>query len=119
MDNLIVNGDMALDGNGDVQLVTGIQEVIQRAMIRLTVKQGAFAYDQTLGSRLHYLDIHQVDDYTLLSMVREALDDIDEITVSGVEKSVDKDHQILYLTIYLKISGQDAILEINNTMWDH
>jgi hypothetical protein len=118
MDNLIVNGDMVLDSNGDVELITGVQELIQRAMIRLTMKQGAFVYDQSLGSTLHNLDIHQIEDNTLLSIVRDALSPIEEITVQGVEKSVDPSRQILYLTVYLNIDGRDAILELNNTMWD-
>lgn len=118
MDNLIHNGDMVLDHLGGVQSVTGIQEVIQRVMIRLTMRQGAFVYDTALGSRLYQMDIHQTDEFTLLAVIRDALSDMQEVSVIGVEKNVDYEEQVLYLTVYIQVNGQDAILELNRKIWN-
>lgn len=117
MDNLIVNGDMAVDHLGQIEMVSGMKEIIQRAMIRLTVRQGNFSYDQQLGSGLYHLNLHKIDDFTLLSIVRDALAPIEEISVTGVEKSVDYENHILWLTIYLRVREQNAILEINQKLW--
>ncbi len=117
MDNLIENGDMVMGRNGDPEMVSGLKELIQRVMIRLSVKRGSFPYDQELGSCLAQLDLSQTDEFTLLAAVREALSDLKEVTVSGIEKTVDRDEQILYLTVYLSVNGKEAIVELNDRIW--
>lgn len=117
MDNLLIDGDMIPDFAGDVQKIRGYKEIIQRAMIRLTMKKGSFAYQPELGSRLHHLDIHKIDQFTLLSIVSEALADMEEITVLDVERTVNQSEKILYLTVYLQINGQNAMLEVKNKLW--
>lgn len=118
MDFLLLDGDMAADYNGDMQSVKGLKEILQRAMIRLTVKKGSFAYQSDLGSELYHLDLYRIDDFLLFSYVSEALKEIQEITVMEVEKKIDYEEKVLYLTVYLKVSGEDAILEINRNLWE-
>ena len=86
-------------------------------MIRLTVKKGSFAYQNDLGSELYHLDLHQIDDFQLFSYVSEALKAIEEITVLKIEKRIDYQEHILYLVVYLKVSEEDAVLEINRSLW--
>lgn len=118
MDTLLQNGDVLSDCAGDLQAVHGVQEIIQRAMIRLRMKRGSFVYDPKLGSDLHRLDLHRLDQFTLLSVVQEALEGMEELTVTDVEKTVDWKEQVLYLTVYLNVSGQDAVLEVRDELWN-
>lgn len=117
MDNLLANGDMVLNHCGDVQSVDGLKEIIQRVLIRLTVRKGNFPYDPDLGSGLYQLDLHTTDDFTLLSVVREALAPIGEVVVTGIEKTVDQAQQILFLAVYLKVKEQSAIVELGRKLW--
>ena len=94
MDNLIANGDMVMGRNGDPEMISGLKELIQRVMLRLSVKRGSFPYNQQLGSRLAQLD-----------------------TVSGIEKTLDRETQTLYLTVYLVVNGREAIVELNDQLW--
>ena len=55
MDTAISNGDFMLDSNGIPISIYGIQEILQRALIRLTVRKGSFIYDTNLGSDLYKL----------------------------------------------------------------
>ena len=55
MDTALANGDFQLDSNGRPKQIGGVQELLQRAMIRLNVPLGSFAYDTALGSRLQTL----------------------------------------------------------------
>ena len=55
MDNKITDGDTELNKKGLPMEITGIDECIQQAFIRLTVKKGSFPYNRDLGSRLHTL----------------------------------------------------------------
>lgn len=117
MDHLIANGDMVMGHDGNPEMISGLQELIQRALIRLTVKKGDFVYDSTLGSGLAGLDLNRTDEFTLLALVRDALDGLAEVTVTGVERSVDRETQNLYLTVYLRVNGQDAVVELNQELW--
>ena len=117
MDHLIADGDMVMGQDGSPEMISGLRELIQRALIRLTVKKGAFAYDTALGSELAGLDLNRADELTLLAMAREALAALPEVTVSGVERSLDRSAQTLYLTVYLRVNGQDAVVELNQELW--
>ncbi|MFQ9873062.1 MAG: hypothetical protein ACLRVT_08795 [Oscillospiraceae bacterium] len=48
MDTAIKNGDFETNHNGLPIAISGVQELLQRAMFRLTVKKGSFFYDQQL-----------------------------------------------------------------------
>ena len=72
MDNKITDGDTELNKKGLPMEITGIDECIQQAFIRLTVKKGNFPYNRELGSRLHTLG-PVVEKNQLLAYAREAL----------------------------------------------
>ena len=84
MDLAISDGDFVLDGTGRPAAARGIDELFQRALIRLTVPLGAFPCDPKLGSGLHALtaDTPLVDEKAL-SMAKEALRNMPQAAVAG------------------------------------
>jgi hypothetical protein len=74
MDTKLENGDFALGSNGRPMAVSGVEELLQRAKIRLTVPLGSFACNPELGSRLWTLTGNEPDrDARALSMAQDAL----------------------------------------------
>lgn len=74
MDTLLENGDFAVDPRGIPRQAEGLEELLQRAKIRLTVPKGAFDYDPELGSRLNTLELSGSDlDARALELAQEAL----------------------------------------------
>ena len=74
MDTAICSGDFLLDGRGRPVVISGMQEILQRALIRLTVQKGSFIYDPELGSRLFTLKSTSGDlQKQATNLVREAL----------------------------------------------
>ena len=89
MDTAIANGDFKTDAKGLPVTVEGAEELLQRAMFRLTVPQGSFLYDGQLGSRLHTLketyERPAALGETALQMAREALEPMEQVTVQSVQ----------------------------------
>lgn len=89
MDTAIANGDWAVNGNGIPVAVSGLEEQLQRAFIRLSVKQGSFAYDPLLGSRLYTLKPTDSNlNERALSLAQEALKDMSQVTVQSAVCSI-------------------------------
>lgn len=55
MERKLVNGDYVPDGKGGLTVLTGAEEVLQRALFRLTARRGALPFLPELGSRLYQL----------------------------------------------------------------
>ncbi len=55
MELALKNGDYVPDGKGEFLTLSGAEETLQRALIRLSVKQGALPGALGIGSRLHRL----------------------------------------------------------------
>ncbi len=55
MDTLLENGTHALDERGLPITITGLRALIQRLLIRLSVRKGSFLPDPSLGSELYRL----------------------------------------------------------------
>ena len=110
MDTALADGDFQLDSNGRPKQIGGVQELMQRAMIRLNVPLGSFAYDTALGSRLHTL---QTDDMNCsgkaIAMAQEALRQLPELTVEGANCSAQEPGTI---TIQLKYNGKATEVEV-------
>ena len=53
MELLLQHGDHSRNGQGFLQEVDGAQQLVQRAMVRLTVPKGKFVLNPQLGSLLH------------------------------------------------------------------
>ena len=50
MELLLQHGDHSRNGQGFLQEVDGAQQLVQRAMVRLTVPKGKFVLNPQLGS---------------------------------------------------------------------
>lgn len=110
MDTALINGDFIRDSNGRPKQIGGIQELLQRAAIRLKVPIGSFVYDARLGSRLHSL---KPGDDALnakaLAMAQEALESLPQLTVAGV---VCSGNEPLTVAVLLQYNGGEAEIEV-------
>ncbi|MDU7338447.1 MAG: histidine kinase [Clostridium sp.] len=85
MDTKLENGDFEVVANGLPRSVTGKEELLQRATIRLTVPRGSFSYDPSLGSKLHTLVLSGSDlNARARELVEEALAPLPGISVEQV-----------------------------------
>ncbi len=75
MDTLIRGGDFLTGENGLPIVITGDEELLQQALIYLSIPKGAFVHDPALGSRFQELvpAPQTVMDSTALMFAREAL----------------------------------------------
>jgi len=84
VDTAISNGDWVTNANGIPIVISGLQEQLQRAFIRFSVKEGSFVYDPSLGSRLYTLKANDSDGNTkALFLAQEAVKDMPQITVQS------------------------------------
>lgn len=113
MDPLLKDGDFLVDGRGYPIPCTGMQELLQRALIRLTVPQGSFDLDPQLGSRLHLLRAASSGmAEQALDCVREALLPIPELTPLRVEARQMDARENVSLTVWLQAGNQRQELEV-------
>lgn len=86
MDTLLAGGDHHRDSRGLPLAITGEREIIQRALIRLTVRRGSFPQDPALGSELHRLRGAKTGTLAqlALSYVQDALAPMREVCVTRV-----------------------------------
>ena len=115
MDTAIKDGDFQTNTSGLPVQISGAQELLQRAMFRLTVKKGSFFYDQQLGSRLYTLKGSYGNRENLsenaMQMVREALKPMAEVTPLRVRASLTGPDQ-LSLTVSLLADRKQTELEV-------
>lgn len=110
MDTALENGDFRLGSNGRPVQISGEQELLQRAMIRLNVPLGSFDYDASLGSRLHTLKADDADfNEKAVSMAQEALRQLTEFTVSGVRRPADRPGTVI---VQLSYNEKTAEIEV-------
>ncbi|MDQ5983849.1 MAG: hypothetical protein RUMPE_00878 [Eubacteriales bacterium SKADARSKE-1] len=115
MDTAISNGDFLLDSRNRPIKISGVQEFLQRALIRLSVKKGNFTYDKNLGSRLYTLNSQENNmQRKALSLVCEALNDMTEIVVRSVSTEFIDNGEKLKLGVTLSINGneEDVVITI-------
>ena len=67
MDFRLQNKDLVCSQGGTPDTVTGVEELLQRVMIRLCVPRGRFAYNTQLGSRWEDLTVEQAQPQELLA----------------------------------------------------
>ena len=115
MDTAINSGDFVCDANGHLIELSGYDELLQRVLIRLNIKQGSFVYDNSLGSRLYTLKPTDANiKNRALAMVREALADITEVVVEDVYATLTNDGEKLELNVILSINDttKDVVITI-------
>ena len=116
MDTLLVNGDHFTDSRGIPVKIFGERELIQRALLRLSIKKGSFEKDPALGSELYKLrDIKGGNlERAAMSYVQEALLSMPEIIVTGV-KIIWRGADALQLNVSLEIFENQYQLEVDVT----
>ena len=114
MDTQLQYGDFVLDGRGLPVSITGIQEIAQRALIRLTVRRGSFALDPQLGSNLYRLPANSPDivDQLAFQYVTEALQPMPQLKILQVTCSTRLPYQQLLVTISLQYLTQPLQLTV-------
>ncbi len=117
MDTALNNGDFLTRSNGQPICINNIEELLQRALIRLCVKKGSFIYDRELGSELYKLRSSYSNGTTLKEMafrkVVEALKPISQLSVLGVDISSSNQGDKLLLNVNLKADNTTANLEVS------
>lgn len=89
MDTAIKNGDFLLDGRGYPVKITGIDEILQRVFIRLSVDRGSFIYDKSFGSELRRLSSQMVNlNEKALNLARDAIAEMSGVTVTSASAEV-------------------------------
>ncbi|WP_050697093.1 hypothetical protein [Anaeromassilibacillus senegalensis] len=110
MDTALENGDFAAGANGFPRQIDGVDELLQRAKIRLRVPLGRFPYQPELGSRLYTL--HAGDDGNdalALTMAQEALKRLPQLRV---DKAVCSVEEPLTVSVALAWSGGESVVEV-------
>lgn len=79
MDAKIENKDICTDSTGEYVMIEGIDEVIQRAVISLTVPKGSFVYDKSLGS--DFIDFKADDIKQAEMIINESLANMGNVYV--------------------------------------
>ena len=87
MDTLLNRGDHAVDSRGIPIVINGVDELMQRALIRLGVRKGCFFDDPELGSELYRLPAadNETVNRLALSYVQEALLSLPGLRVISVD----------------------------------
>lgn len=106
MDTAVSNGNFICDSQNHLIELNGYNELLQRVLIRLCVKKGSFVYDENLGSRLYTLKASDANlPQKALSLIREALIDLSEVTVNNVYTFLSSDKEHLELNIILSVNN--------------
>ncbi len=80
------NGGYVLGGNGLPEAVSGKEELLQNALLRLTLPRGSFPYGRQLGSGLSLLDVTKEHaGERALALANEALLDMPGVRAEQVE----------------------------------
>jgi len=112
MDTLLYRGDHATDARGIPIKVTDVDALVQRALLRLGIRRGSFAYDRDLGSELYRLsrDTSSATRRAASSYVQEALIPLPELIIDDVGCKIERERMIV--TVKLSHSGRRYSLEI-------
>lgn len=110
MDTALAGGDFSLGANGLPRGISGEEELLQRAAIRLRVPLGRFALQPALGSRLYTLRSETEDkDANALAMAQEALRELPQV---WVESAVCSAAEPLIARIQITWKGGGAEIEV-------
>ena len=113
MDTAINKGDFLLDSSGLPISISGVQEILQRAIIRLTVRKGSFVYDTDLGSNLYKLKAGSANIKSeALNMLKEALKPMSNIFVENVSTEFVNSGENLRLNVIISINNKREEVEV-------
>lgn len=109
MDAKLKDKDICTDSTGEYVMIDGIEEIIQRAVISLTVPKGSFIYDKSLGS--DYSDFRVNDIKQAEMIINESLVNIGNIYIKVKNISSDGNKIIMSITVnYNNISVDKEVV---------
>ena len=87
MERKLIEGDYVPDGAGGLTTLTGSEEVLARALYRLTARRGGLPFLPELGSRLYQVLREKPSARQALAAqyAAEALEEETDLKLSGVE----------------------------------
>ena len=108
----LVDGDYVPDGAGSFTALTGGEEVLARALYRLTARRGALPFLPRLGSRLYQLGREKPSARQALAAqyVAEALREEADLDVRSVELTQTGDE--IRLAAYLDWQGEELTVQL-------
>lgn len=106
MERKLVNGDYVPDGAGGLCSLSGAEEVLARALYRLTARRGGLPFLPELGSRLHLVFNAKPSERQALAAqyAAEALEEEPDLKVTGVNLA-EGEHSA-ELTVHLDWQGE-------------
>lgn len=86
MDTLLKDGQHSPNDRGLPVAISGVEKLLQQALIRLIIPRGSFPYDLELGSRLHQIRSRSNPalEREAASLVQEALRPIRGLQLTGI-----------------------------------
>ena len=113
MELKIRNGDYIPDGIGGEKRAAGTEELLARALFRLSVRRGSFPFLPELGSELHRLGRERPSARLAAAKqyVAAALAEEPALTVEEVELTECGD-ALMALRVLLRADGERAALEV-------
>lgn len=105
-------GDYVPDGAGGLTALKGSEEMLARALYRLTARRGALPFLPELGSRLYLLGREKPSSRQALAAqyVAEALREEPDLSVQSVELVQEGERG--RLTVYLDWQGEELIAQL-------
>ena len=94
MDTLLKNGDFALDAKGLPYLAAGLDELLQRAYLRLQIPKGEFVYDPSMGNRAHLEKDADIRRTQIYDFAREALS---PMNVTVLQADIEGDSMVVQI----------------------
>lgn len=113
LDTALYNGDFLLDNRNRMIEISGIDEILQKVFIILSVKKGSFCYDRNFGSELYKLRNYEDHLEDRAKMLAEgALYDLDYVKINNVEVENGLENDDITLTLHLIIDEENYDLEV-------
>ncbi len=113
MDTRLKDGDFDRDARGLPVSISGLDELLQRCLIRLSVPKGSFLPDQTLGSELKSLLRKKPRELEseAYQLVAGALEPVKGVRVDRVEAR-QKTQDRLELRVFLEYNNTKSVLDV-------
>ena len=113
LDTALYDGDFLLSNRNRLVKISGIEEVLQKVFIILSVKKGSFCYDRNFGSEIYKLKNYEDHlEERAKMLVEQALYNLDYVKVTDVDVENDLENDDITLTLHLIIDEETYDLEV-------
>ncbi|MBQ1507224.1 MAG: hypothetical protein IIZ36_02225 [Ruminococcus sp.] len=108
IDALLTNGDVALDSTGSVVKISGFDAAVQRALICINSRRGAFIYDRNLGvPELEVRGNFALEWQRLEMLINEAVAELDDTYIEVLSTTENG------LRLRIRVGDQSRIEEVS------